>query len=99
MKDFPRVQNFLSRVRNRQNGEQEATVLGNVVRTIEDVAFWQRCVNFVHMTEDVLKALRVFYGQELAMGKVRLVMYNLREHVHLLREPPFSLRDDIATVL
>ena len=69
------------------------------MRTIEDVAFWQRCVNFVHITEDVLKALRVFDGRELAMGKAWLVMHNLREHMHSLREPHFSLRDDIAIVL
>ena len=99
MKDHPRVQNYFSTVRNMQNGEQAATASRNVVRTIEDVAFWQRCVNYVHMTEDVLKSLRVFDGREPAMGRAWLVMHNLREHVYSLREPPFNLRADIATVL
>ena len=63
LKDHPRVLNYFDTLRNRQNGEQAATASRNVVRTIEDVGFWQRCGNYVHMTEDVLKALRVFDGR------------------------------------
>src|SRR5579875_1903662 len=99
LKNHPRVQNYFATLRNRQDGEQAATASRNVVITINDVAFWQRCENFVHITEDVLKALRVFDGSEPAMGRAWLVMHNLRRHVFSLREQPFSLRDDIATVL
>jgi hypothetical protein len=31
--------------------------------------FWHRCQNYVHMVEDVLKALRVFDGPKLAMER------------------------------
>jgi len=99
VKDHPRVQNYFSGLRDRQNAERAATAARNVVITIQDVAFWQRCTNFVHMTADVLKALRVFDGQEPAMGRAWLTMHNLREHVFSLRNPPYNLRADIATTL
>ena len=99
LKDHPRVLTYFASLRNMQNGEQAAIALRNVVNSIEDVAFWQRCVNYVHMTEDVLRALRVFDGQEPAMGRAWLVINNLWAHVHSLRDQPFSLRDDIAIVL
>lgn len=99
LKDHPRVQTYFGNLRNRMGGEQAATNSRNVVRTIEDVGFWQRCKNFIHMTEDVLKALREFDGRNPCMGKAWLIMHRLRQHVHSLRGPPFSLRPDIATVM
>lgn len=96
LKDHARVQNYISTLRNRQNGEQAATTARNVVRTIEDATFWQRCANYLHLTEPVLKALRVFDGKEPAMGRAWLAMHNLRDHVYKLRLPPYSVRDDIA---
>ena len=56
LKDHARVQNYIATLRNRQFGEQAATAARNVVATIEDVGFWQRCVNYVHITEDALIA-------------------------------------------
>ena len=43
-----------------------------------------------------MKALRVFDGKELAMGKAWLIMNNLRKHIFRLRYPPFSLTLAIA---
>ena len=43
-----------------------------------------------------MKALRVFDGKELAMGKAWLTMNNLRKHIFRLRYPPFSLTPAIA---
>ena len=43
-----------------------------------------------------MKALRVFDGKELAMGKAWLTMNNLRKHIFRLWYPPFSLTPAIA---
>jgi hypothetical protein len=51
------------------------------------------------MVEDVLKALRVFDGRELAMGRACLTMNNLKKHIFNLRNPPFNLLARIATTL
>jgi len=77
LKAQPHVQNYFAGLCNRKNGEQVATTACNVVNTIEYVGFWQQCTNHVHMMEDVLKALCMFNGQEPAMGKAWLTMYNL----------------------
>ena len=45
----------------------------------------------MYMVEDVMKALRVFDGKELAMEKAWLTMNNLRKHIFRLRYPPFLL--------
>lgn len=39
-----------------------------------DDNFWASCDNYHHMSKEVLKALRVFDGVELAMGKAWLMM-------------------------
>ena len=67
LKDHPRILNYFASLWNRQNGEQAAIASRNVVNSIENVAFWQRCVSYVHITEDVLRALHVFDGQEPAI--------------------------------
>lgn len=70
-----------------------------VLNTIDDLAFWQRCKNYVFIVEDVLKALRVFDGREPAMGKAWITMHRLRRHVFQLREGPFFLPDHLAKVM
>jgi hypothetical protein len=51
------------------------------------------------MVEDVLKALRVFDGQEAAMGRAWLTMNNLKKHIFNLQNPPFNLAARIAATL
>ena len=51
------------------------------------------------MVKDVLKALRVFDGQEVAMGRVWLIINNLKKHIFNLRNPPFNLPGRIAATL
>ena len=43
-----------------------------------------------------MKALWVFDGKELAMGKAWLIMDNLRKHIFRLRYTSFSLTPAIA---
>jgi hypothetical protein len=84
---------------SRQNGDH-AHVLAALVRaTILDGNFWHRCQNYVHMVEDVLKALRVFDGHESTMEKTWLPMNNLKKHNFKLRNPPFNLLVYIAVKL
>jgi hypothetical protein len=51
------------------------------------------------MVEDVLKALQVFNGREVAMGRVWLTMNNLKKHIFNLRNPLFNLPGCIAVTL
>jgi hypothetical protein len=51
------------------------------------------------MVEDVLKPLRVFDGQEAAMGRAWLTMNNLKKHIFNLWNPPFNLPVRIAVML
>jgi hypothetical protein len=84
---------------NRQNGNR-AHVLASLVRaTILSQNFWHRCQNYVHMVENVLKALRVFDRREVAMERAWLTMNNLKKHIFNLRNPPFNLPVRIATTL
>jgi hypothetical protein len=99
LKDKPRVQNYFAGLWNIQGGDQAASRGTNVMSTIGNLGFWQRCTNYVHMMEDVLKALRVFDGKELGKGRAWLVMHNLWGHVYSLRYPPFSIRPHIVDIL
>jgi hypothetical protein len=51
------------------------------------------------MVEDVLKPLRVFDGQEAAMGRAWLTMNNLKKHIFNLWKPPFNLPTRITVTL
>jgi hypothetical protein len=51
------------------------------------------------MVEDVLKALRVFDGREVAMERARHTMNNLKKHIFNLQNPPFNLLARIARTL
>jgi hypothetical protein len=66
--------------------------------TVNDDNFWTSCDNYRHMSEEVLRALRVFDGVEPAMGKAWLTMKNLEKHVLSLRNPPFNLAHNLATL-
>jgi hypothetical protein len=77
---------------NRQNENR-------VRATILSQNFWHRCQNYVHMVEDVLKALRVFDGREAAMRRAWLTMNNLKKPIFNLRNPPFNLPTHITTTL
>jgi hypothetical protein len=65
-------------------------------RYVRSDGFWGTCVNFVHMVEPVLVALREFDGKHPCMGKAWLVMKNVEKHVFSLRDPPFSLNEELA---
>jgi hypothetical protein len=67
-----------------------------VRRRVRKDEFWRRCVNFVHMVEPVLIALREFDGKKPAMGKAWIVMKKVEKHVYALRDPPFSLEAHYA---
>jgi hypothetical protein len=82
---------------NRQNGNRAHSLASLMRATVLEGNFWHRCQNYVHMVEDVLKALRVFDGREPAMGRAWLTMNNLKKHIFNLRNPPFNLPVRIAT--
>jgi hypothetical protein len=71
---------------NKQNGHHAHALVSLVRVSILERNFWHQCQNYMHMVEDVLKALRVFDGQEAAMGKAWLTM-----NIFNLRNPPFNL--------
>jgi hypothetical protein len=84
---------------NRQNGNRAHSLASLVRATVLEGNFWHRCQNYVHMVEDVLKALRIFDGREPAMERAWLTMNNLKKHIFNLRNPPFNLPACIATML
>jgi hypothetical protein len=95
----PWLTEYVQSLFNRQNGYR-AHVLAVLVRaTVLEGNFWHRCQNYVHMVEDVLKALRVFDGREAAMEKAWLTMNNLKKHIFNLRNLPFNLPALIAMML
>jgi hypothetical protein len=51
------------------------------------------------MFKDVLNALRVFDGRDLAMGRAWFMMNNLKKHIFNLRNPPFNLPGRIVATL
>ena len=51
------------------------------------------------MVEDVLKALQVFDGWEVAMGRAWLTMNNLKKHIFNLRNPPFNFAICLTAML
>jgi hypothetical protein len=95
----PRWTEYVQSLFNRQNGNRAHALASSVRATVLEGNFWHRCQNYVHMVEDVLKALRVFDGQEAAMGRAWLTMNNLKKHIFNLRNPPFNLPVRIATTL
>jgi hypothetical protein len=76
------------------NGPKRKT--DDVRRRVRKDEFWRRCLNFVHMVEPVLIALREFDGKRPAMGKAWIVMKKVEKHVLALRDPPFSLEAEYA---
>ena len=84
---------------NRQNGNHAHALVGVVRETVLDGDFWHRCQNYVHMIEEVIKALRVFDGRERAMGKAWLTMNNLKKRIFKLWNFHFNLPARIATTL
>jgi len=97
--EHPCVQNYLAGLHNQQGGAQALSLGDNIKGTIQDLGFWQHYENYVHIVEDVLKALRVFDGRELATGKAWLTMHSLRGHMKSLREVPFHLPPNVADPL
>jgi hypothetical protein len=84
---------------NRQNGHRAHALASLVRATVLEGNFWHRCQNYVHMVEDVLKALQVFDGREAIMGRAWLTMNNLKKHIFNLRNPPFNLPACIVVTL
>jgi hypothetical protein len=84
---------------NRQNGHHAHALVSLVRATILEGNSWHRCENYVHMVEDVLKALRVFDRWDPIMGRAWLTMNNLKKHIFNLRNPPFNLPGRIAATL
>jgi hypothetical protein len=95
----PRWTEYVRSLFNRQNGHHAHALASLVRATILEGNFWHRCQNYVHMVEDVLKALRVFEGRDPAMGRAWLTMNNLKKHIFNLRNPPFNLPRRIAATL
>jgi hypothetical protein len=71
----------------QQNGHHAHALAAMVRAIILKENFWHHCQNYVHMVEDVLKALRVFDGFEPAMGRAWLTMNNLKKHIFNLQNP------------
>jgi hypothetical protein len=95
----PRWIEYVESLFNRQN-RHRAHVLASLVRaTVLKRNFWHRCQNYVHMVEDVLKALRVFNRWKAAMERAWLTMNNLKKHIFNLRNPPFNLLARIVVML
>jgi hypothetical protein len=90
---------YMQSLFNRQNGNRTHALASLVRATVLEGNFWHRCQNYVHMVEDILKALRVFDGREAAMGRAWLTMNNLKKHIFNLRNPLFNLPARIATTL
>jgi hypothetical protein len=95
----PRWTEYVRSLFNRQNGHHAHALASLVNATILEVNFWHRCQNYVHMVEDVLRALRVFDGREAIMEKAWLTMNNLKKHIFNLRNPPFNLLACIIVTL
>ena len=87
---------YVASLFNHLNGVQAHALATQMRSHILDENFWRRCRNYTYMVEDVMKALRVFDGKELAVGKAWLTMNNLRKHIFRLPYPPFSLTPAIA---
>jgi hypothetical protein len=84
---------------NRQN-RYHVHVLAALVRaTVLKENFWYRCQNYVHMVEDILKALWIFDGWELAIGRAWLTMNNLNKYIFNLWNTPFNVMVCIAMML
>ena len=81
---------------NRQNGVQAHALATRVRSHILDENFWNRCQKYIYVIEDGMKALLVFDGKELAMGKAWLTMNNLRNHIFRIQYPLFLLTAAIA---
>jgi hypothetical protein len=95
----PRWTEYVRSLFNRQNGHHAHALASLVRATILEGNFWHQCQNYVHMVEDVLKALRVFDGQKAAMERAWLMMNNLKKYIFNLRNPPFNLPGRIALTL
>jgi hypothetical protein len=95
----PRWTEYVRSLFNRQNGHHAHALASLVKATILEGNFWHQCQNYVYMVEDVVKALRIFDGQEPAMGRAWLTMNNLKKHIFNLRNPPFNLPGRIAATL
>lgn len=75
---------------------QKQEKANSVRRSVRNDEFWRRCLNFVHIVEPVLIALREFDGKHPCMDKAWLVMKKVEKHVLSLRDPPFSLEQRYA---
>jgi hypothetical protein len=53
----PRWTEYVQSLFNRQNGNRAHSLASLVRATVLEGNFWHRCQNYVHMVEDVLKAL------------------------------------------
>jgi hypothetical protein len=84
---------------NKQNGNHAHALASLVRATVLSQNFCHRCQNYVHMVEDVLKALRVFNEWEAAIERAWFTMNNLKKHIFNLRNPPFNLPARIAMTL
>ena len=84
---------------HRQNGHHVHALVSLVRATLLEGNLWHHCQDYVHMVEDVWKALQVFNGQEAAMGKVWLTVNNLKKHNFNLQNPHFNLPGCIAVTL
>jgi hypothetical protein len=60
---------------------------------------WDICANFMHMVELVLTLLKAFDGKQLCMGRARLFMKILEQHVLSLWNPLFELPSNLANVI
>jgi hypothetical protein len=77
----PQWTEYVQSLFNKQNGHHAHALVALVRATILEGKFWHSYQNYVHMVEDVLKALWVFDGRELAMAKAWLMMNNLKKHI------------------
>jgi hypothetical protein len=95
----PRWTEYVRSLFNRQKGHHAHALASLMRATILEGNFWHWYQNYVHMVEDVLKALRIFNRWEAAMGRAWLMMNNLKKHIFNLRNPPFNLPGRIAVTL
>lgn len=59
--------------------------------TIRSDGFWHTCKTFSYMVIPILKGLRLFDGEALAMGLAWRTMHDLQAHVRSFRDAPIFL--------
>ena len=81
------------------SARDKAKIPRDVKKVVLDDVFWDQCTNFKWMVGLVVKSLREFDAEELALGEAYVVLCNLEKHVFSLRHEPFKLDAQFADVV